>query len=221
MENQITSASRIYLLFVAVLGWFALISQFYINMSSGIASTPELLIRYFSYFTLLTNLLVAVCCTSILMAPNDTLSVFFRRPQTLTAITVYILIVGIIYNLILRFIWKPEGLQLIVDELLHSIIPLLFLIFWSLFVSKSQLNWIDVFPWLIYPLIYVVFIFIRGSFSGFYPYPFINVGLIGFEKAMMNAVGIAFAFLLISLLFIFLAKAISKNKLRTQNPAKR
>ncbi|MFZ5976285.1 MULTISPECIES: Pr6Pr family membrane protein [unclassified Hydrotalea] len=33
--------------------------------------------------------------------------------------------------------------------------------------------------WLIYPLLYLVYILIRGSFSGFYPYPFVNVLQIG------------------------------------------
>ena len=211
MENQPTITLRAYLVTIATLGWLALIAQFYINLSSGIASTPELLIRYFSYFTILTNLLVAVCCTSILIKPDARLSQFFEKPKTLTAITVYILIVGIIYNLILRFLWKPTGLQLIVDELLHSVIPVLFLLVWLLFVQKSRLTWKHVFPWLIYPSAYVVFIFIRGSFSGFYPYPFIHVGSLGLEKAILNAIGIALAFLVISLLFIVVAKVLSRR----------
>ncbi|MDB5119599.1 MAG: hypothetical protein JWN56_817 [Sphingobacteriales bacterium] len=217
MENQPSIMLKGCLLVLAILGWFALIGQFYINITSGIAPTSEIFIRYFSYFTILTNLLVAVCCTSIIMAPGSALGKFFQHAKTLTAITVYILIVGIIYNLILRFLWKPEGLQLFVDELLHSVIPTLFLLFWSLFVVKSQLGWKHVFPWLIYPSLYVIFIFIRGSFSGFYPYPFINVGSLGYEKALLNAMGIAIAFFVISLLFVAFAKVISKRTVHGQN----
>ena len=217
MENQPSKPVKGLLLVLAILGWFALLAQFYINITSGIAPIPELLIRYVSYFTILTNLLVAVCCTSILLAPNSALARFFLRAKTLTAITVYILIVGLIYNLILRFLWLPVGLQKLVDELLHSVIPVMFLVFWFLYVVKSQLVWRDVFPWLIYPLTYVVLIFIRGSASGFYPYPFINVSSIGLEKALSNGVGIAFVFFVISLLFVALAKLITKKSVAGQS----
>lgn len=42
----------------------------------------------------------------------------------LTAITAFILIVGLVYQIALRGVWQPTGLQRIVDELLHTIIPL-------------------------------------------------------------------------------------------------
>ena len=179
---------------IAMLGWFALITQFYINITSGLAGITELIIRYFSYFTILTNLLVAVCCTCIVIIPGKGAGAFFSGSQTLTAITVYILIVGIIYNIILRFLWQPAGIQKLVDELLHSVIPLLFLLYWWFAPDKRNLQWKQVFPWLIFPLVYLVYILTRGSFSGFYPYPFVNVDQIGIAKVILNSIGITLAF---------------------------
>jgi hypothetical protein len=202
---------KIYLAVLAILGWFALAAQFYINITSGVAGTPEIVTRYFSYFTITTNLLVAVCCTTLLLTPHSGWGRFFSRPTTLTAIAVYILIVGLIYNLILRFLWKPEGLQRVVDELLHSVIPVLFLICWLLFVVKDQLKWKDVLPWLLYPLVYIVFIFIRGAASGFYPYPFIDVSQLGLQKTLINAVGIAIVILVASLLLVGIGKFMGKS----------
>lgn len=49
---------------------------------------------------------------------------------TITAITVFILIVGSVYQIVLRSIWEPTGLQFIVDELLHTVIPLYMLGYW-------------------------------------------------------------------------------------------
>ncbi|CAN5539657.1 Pr6Pr family membrane protein [soil metagenome] len=206
MDKQESAASKIFLFIIALLGWFALIAQGYINFTSNVAPLPELIIRYFSYFTLLTNLLVAVCCTTLLLQPNSKLAAFFSKQNTLTAITVYIVIVGFIYNTILRFLWKPEGLQMIVDELLHSVIPALFLIYWLVFIPKFKLQWNSFFPWLIYPLLYIIYILIRGAFSGFYPYPFINAAAIGLKQAIINSVGIAMAFMLVSLIFISIGK---------------
>jgi len=197
---------RIYLFLIALLGWFALITQFYLNLNSGVASTGEIIIRYFSYFTLLTNLLVAVCCTCLLLAPTSKWGRFFSKTKTSTAVTVYILIVGLIYNTILRFIWNPTGLQMMVDELLHTVIPLMFLFYWIIFANKSGLKWKDIFPWLIYPLVYLIFVLIRGSFSGFYPYPFIHAGNLGMQQTLINALGVTALFVVVSLMFIWIAR---------------
>lgn len=214
MQNLQSTSSKAFLAIIALGGWFALITQFYININSGVAPAPEIVIRYFSYFTITTNLLVAVCCTILLLSPNSTWARFFSRYTTLTAITVYIVIVGIIYNLILRFIWAPKGLQRVVDELLHTVIPLLFLIFWIAFVTKQSLKWKAIVSWLIYPLVYIVFALVRGSFSGHYPYPFFHIGQLGLQQVLVNSVGIAAAFIVMSLLFIVTGNFINKKNTR-------
>ncbi len=197
-----SSFAKIYVALTALLGWFALISQFYININSNVAGTSELVARYFSYFTILTNLLVAICCAVLVLKPSSKWGHFFSNQKTLTAITVYILVVGLIYNIILRFIWNPQGLQKMVDELLHTVIPLLFLLLWVFLVKKKSLKWKAFLPWLIYPLAYLVFILIRGAFSGFYPYPFIEVTKLGYQKVVINSLGITIVFIVLSVLFI-------------------
>ncbi|MBS1750412.1 MAG: Pr6Pr family membrane protein [Bacteroidetes bacterium] len=191
---------------IALLGWFALIIQFYINITSGVANITELVTRYFSFFTILTNLLVAICCTCIVFIPQKRLGIFFLKPQTLTAITVYILIVGIIYNIILRFLWQPAGIQKLVDELLHSVIPVLFLLYWWFAVNKRDLKWKQILPWLIYPLVYLIYILIRGSYSGFYPYPFVNVKEHGMVSVIQNSIGITLAFIFVGIILIAAGK---------------
>ena len=44
----------------AFLGWCSLVFQFYLILANRQASVPETIIRYFTFFTILTNLLVAV-----------------------------------------------------------------------------------------------------------------------------------------------------------------
>lgn len=131
------------------------------------ASVPETIIRYFSFFTILTNILVTVCCTVLLLKRKSKRNSFFSSYKTLTSIALYITIVGLVYNVILRFLWKPEGLQFLVDELLHTVIPVCFILFWLFFVPKAGLRWKNIFPWLLYPLVYVIYILIRGAFSDF------------------------------------------------------
>lgn len=209
---RLTGFQKIYLFILALAAWFALIAQFYINMHSGIAGTTELLIRYFSYFTIDTNIIVALCCTLLLVSPHSKAGRFFGKYKTFTAITVYILIVGIIYNLILRFLWNPQGLQWIVDELLHTVIPVLFFIYWLAFTTKQNLQWLAFLPWLIYPLLYIIFLIIRGSLSGFYPYPFIDAYKIGLPRMLFNSGGIALAIAGMSLFFIAIGNYVYHSR---------
>ncbi len=133
---------------------------------------------------------------------------FFSRPGVATAITVYIVIVGIVYNTVLRHLWHPAGLQLIADELLHSATPLMFLLYWLFFVDKGKLN-LNTFYWLIYPLVYFIWILIFGALSGFYPYPFINVTELGYNKVILHSGILTVGFLLLSLLFVAIDKLMN------------
>lgn len=202
MEPRLKKAEFYYVSIGAVLGWFSVVLQFILSLENRKASTPETIIRFFSYFTILTNILAAICYTSTLRSRNN----FFSRPKVLTAAAVYITVVGLIYNLILRYIWDPQGLQFFADEALHLVNPILFILFWVLFVPKSGLNWTEVFPWLIYPFTYIVYVLVRGEFSGFYPYPFINVSELGFTVVIKNCLLITLVFVVLSLMYIGIGK---------------
>jgi hypothetical protein len=126
-------------------------------------------------------------------------TVFFTRPGVHTALTVYIIVVGLTYNVILRFLWSPQGLQWVVDELLHTVLPVAAFAYWVKYVRKNTLQYNDCFLWMLFPLGYIVFVAIRGAFSGFYPYPFIDVKLLGYPKALLNAFGMVLIFMGLSL----------------------
>jgi hypothetical protein len=202
---------KIYLALIAVLGWFALIVQLYLYVIGTVIPVSEVIIRYFSFFTIISNLLVAICTTTLVFRPVR-LKSFFSQPKNQTAIVLYILIVGIVYNVILRSLWQPKGMQLVVDELLHSVIPILYFIYWLLFVPKQQLEWSSFWSWLILPLVYLAFILVRGSFSGFYPYPFLEVSKLGLDRVLLNSGGLTVAFFIMSLILIGIAKLQFKAK---------
>ena len=195
----------------AAITWFAVLLQLYLIILNRVESVPETIIRFFSFYTILTNILVAFCFTVLLVKPNSRSGIFFSQPGVLTATTIYITVVGILYNLILRQIWSPVGFQRLADELLHVVIPLLFILYWYFFAPKGGLGWKNAFPWLIYPFVYAVFVLFRGALSGFYPYPFVDANTLGFKKVLLNSVGLFIGFFLLSLLFIVITKAMSKT----------
>jgi len=210
METKTSQAARLCLTLIAIAGWFALIAQFYLILETKRASTPELVMRFFTYYTILTNILVALCATAIALKGFDQ-NRFFARSGTITATTVNITIVGVVYNIVLRGLAEPQGLARVVDEMLHLIIPVAFLLSWFLFVPKGSLQWKSVWLWLIYPLSYFVVILLRGVIAGWYPYPFIDVNSLGYGKALLNALVLSIGFILSSLLFIWLDKLMFKR----------
>ena len=194
----------------ALIGWFAVIAQYILMIQNREASITETTIRFFSFFTILTNSLVAIYFTALAFTKNQE-SKLIGRPGTLAAITIYITMVGLVYQFALRHIWKPQGLQLIVNELLHSVIPVLVIIFWYLYETTKPVKYAQIFKWAIYPLAYLIYILVRGSFSNFYPYPFIDVSNLGMAKVLTNAGVILVMFLTIAALLLFIGKSIIKR----------
>jgi hypothetical protein len=208
--------SRYPALFCAIgmaISWLALAAQFYLILANRTASIPETITRFFSYFTILTNILVAVSFTLLFRRPRSRPWAFFLRPGTLTAIAVYISIVSIVYNLVLRALWNPQGLQLLVDELLHSVIPVMFFLFWLLYVPKNRLSFKNLGGWLIYPFIYLAGVLVRGAVSGFYPYPFLDVTAKGYVKIFINIIVLLGGFLLFSIFLLVIAKLRRKEEI--------
>jgi hypothetical protein len=206
---QKTSA-KIIALIIALLAWFAIIAQLYLIIANRQVPVIETLFRFFAYFTIDTNIIVALCFAFILLDPKRGLGRFFSRPSTITAITVYITIVGIVYNVVLRSLWAPTGLQMTVDELLHTVIPALVIIFWLVFVPIEELKWKSAIPWLVYPFLYVIYALIQGAVTKFYPYPFIDVNELGYTKALINTGGILLVIFSLSLALIGTGKLMRK-----------
>ena len=194
----------------AIIGWFAVITQYILLIENRTRSVIESTIRFFGYFTILTNLLVAIYFTCLVFAKKGSIK-WIRSPGTLTAITIYITMVGSIYQVALRHIWNPQGLQLLVDELLHSVIPALVIIFWYLYEITRPVKYAQIIYWAIYPLAYFVYILIHGSFSNFYPYPFIDVTDLGMSKSLSNAAVLLLIFIVVSALILFIGKKLIRR----------
>jgi hypothetical protein len=194
---------RIYAAVGALLGWFALALQLYLMLVQ--APGPERLeavITYFSFFTILTNILTALVFTAVALQPKGGWGQWLCRPSVQAATAVYIAIVGMVYQLLLRQLWNPQGAQWVADVLLHSIIPLGYVLYWLLFAPRAGLNGKDAVVWLTYPAVYLVYILARGAMSALYPYPFINVNVLGYGGVLARAVGFLLVFLGMGLLVV-------------------
>ncbi|MFJ7794899.1 Pr6Pr family membrane protein [Pseudomonas sp. NPDC096950] len=200
-----SAAKRRCIAVAAVLGWAGLTVQMYLILGTRWEIGASLLgglVSFFSFFTVLTNTLVAVVLTCELTARESAAKRWFLQPSVSSGIAVSIAVVALAYSLLLRHLWHPEGWQLLADELLHDILPLLFLVYWWCCVPKGTLRLRHIPLWVIYPLVYFAYALLRGHLLGAYPYPFIDVSTLGYPQVFLNAGGILAGFVGIALVIV-------------------
>lgn len=181
---------RSLLLLIAMVAWFGLLLQFWLSMSTVLSngqSVMDGLIRYFGFFTILTNMLVALATTTLALSPSSTLGHFISRPSVLGGIVIAILFVSIVYHILLRHLWSPQGLRYLGDVMLHYIVSAGLILYWLLYPPLRRMSIWYPLAWCVYPVIYLIYAFIRGELIGQYPYPFINVIEIGYTRAAVNS----------------------------------
>lgn len=193
----------------AVMGWITIALRFYLAISTSLADGTGIgggLITFFSYFTVLTNILVVLALTAGGFARGQGTSrsplQVLRQPGTTTAIAVYITIVSVIYHLLLSQLWDPQGLTKAVDIMLHSVMPVAYLTYWWWAIPKQQLRWRGAMLWLSYPVGYSVYTLLLGALRNQYPYPFSDVNALGYPRVLLNSLGMYGLFAGVALLFI-------------------
>jgi hypothetical protein len=172
---------------IAGLGWATLGLQLYLTMGAAISRGVPLvsaIISYFSFFTILTNFLIAICLALAAFRPDR--KHYWNRPAVRTALTLYIILVAVVYAALLEDLWHPKGLQLVADRLLHDVLPALYVGYWLFLTPKGSLRLIDAVWWQLYPLLYMAYIMARGAITERYPYPFLNVAKYGYDDVLRN-----------------------------------
>lgn len=156
------------------------------------------IIFYYSFFTVLSNIMLAISCLMLAFKPNCSNMVFnVIRLNGLVGV----LITMIVYNLMLRGIHRPPTVLLqFANESLHVVIPLLGLISWLIYGPFYRIQLKAIAYAFLSLLAYGVYIFMRGYYTNLYPYPFINVNRVGYEKAFIAVIEVAILFVCLVLL---------------------
>lgn len=207
---------RSYATGAAAVAWFGLGLQLYVTLSTAAGHDRSLLTaaaQYFSYFTILTNLLVAVALTQRGQLPAK--KRFFERPRVLAGLLVAIVLVAAAYNVLLRQRFHPQGLGRVADETLHVVTPLLYVVFWCVDVPKGGLRWADVFSWLLYPLGYFLYALLLGEVFGFYPYYFLDVRTEGAAGVLGYAAALLIVLLALGALVVLVDGALARRRTAT------
>ncbi len=185
---------------VALICWVALGVRFAVtNAGTGDAlATLWILARF---FTILTNLAVAVAMTMVALG---------KRPSdfVLGGLALAILLVGIVYIVLLQQLYHLTGGALFADILMHKVSPVAMALYWLAFAPHGRLRWKAPLWWGLYPIVYFAYALVRGAFDGLYPYPFMDVGKIGPGQTALNAAVIAAGFVVVGEALVWLDRRL-------------
>ncbi|MCP5340232.1 MAG: Pr6Pr family membrane protein [Sinobacteraceae bacterium] len=192
-----------------IAAWSGLSLQLYLSLGIASANGKTLadgVWAYLAYFTVLTNLLVALVLTLPRLFPDFAASRFLASPGVQAAAAAAILLVAFGYHLLLRELWNPQGLQWLADVLLHYVTPALFVLHWIIAAPKRQLALRHIPAWALYPLGYFLYALLRGQLTGLYPYPFLDVAALGLGHTLLNALGLVVGYAVIALGLLAVAR---------------
>lgn len=168
-------------------------------------------------FTIQSNLLLAIyagyAAWTTLFGKSE------PAPAFAGAVTLYISITGLVYNLLLARVPILSSGS-ISNIMLHFLAPIMAVLDWLLLTTHGRLRWRHALFWLSYILGYLIFCLIRGPFvtSGSrYPYFFVNVDRIGYGGVALNTLIYGGAFWLLGMLLIFLDLMLFHVRRKAQN----
>ncbi len=198
---------------IAVVAWSALILQYVLLIELTNNNIGILLgsLRYFSFFTILSNLLVALTTTYALLRKPSVLRNFFTSPFVRGGAALCIGITLSIYFAVLSATWAPQGAQWLADVTLHYAVPVLYLAWWGACVPHGRPLWSDVLRWLLLPATYLALILLRGAWLHEYPYPFIDVAVLGAGIVTRNCVGISVLFVAFGLALVGFDRSVRRT----------
>ena len=146
--------------------------------------------NFFGYFTIQSNLIAAVAfavgaVTVLRRRDAPEWSVLLRG-----AAATYMVTTGIVYNTLLTEATLGNSFTVPwSNDILHKWIPLVALLDWVLIGDRRRIPWRRSWVFLVYPLIWLVVVLLRGQ--DFVPYPFLDVQQLGGGVVALYCLGIA------------------------------
>ena len=220
-----------------IVGIAAVIAQLVRTVSNAEAATTEyghqigtVIANFLSFFTIQSNVAAAVTLTigAILFwtrhGRTDVEPRWFA--VLLACVTTYMVITGIVYNLLLRGIQLPQGETVAwSNEVMHVAVPIVLVLDLFLAPRRRALPWRAVWIIVIYPIAWVVYTLVRGPLvtspaNGepyWYPYPFLNphnpaLQPPGYAGVAVYVVAIAVGIVVVGLLVVWVGRRRASSR---------
>jgi hypothetical protein len=157
------------------LGWYRdlpLEPGLYGDTGDGLAGVASRLTDTLSYFTIWSNVVVAVSVTALVARPPRDSAVWrVLRLSGLLMITV----TAIVYQVLLAPTAIVEGWSRLTDPILHVVTPLVTIVVWAVWGPRGWISRREVVLALVVPFAWICWMLARGAVVDAYPYDFANV----------------------------------------------
>lgn len=204
-------ARRVHLV-VAAVAWFALAFQLVLVVSGEailVDEDPPGLVartyRYFAYFTIQSNFLIALTSTVLARDPHEDRPGW--RAARLAGI-VGITVTALVYVTLLRGLLELDGANWLADLLLHQVVPLLSLAAWVVAGPRPRIGAREVAYALAWPVLWLAWTLLVGQVDGWVPYPFLDPDEDGWAAVAVACAGITVLFLLLFALYAWLDRRL-------------
>jgi hypothetical protein len=214
MSEKFLPFKKPYIFIALSVAFTAMILQLFLVFSAENAGIHAVL-KLSTFFTINSNMLLLISYLMLLLVGSE----FWNKNTTQTALLTYLSFVCIVYHVMLQDSWNPQGMQWFVAELFHWVNPLIFLLFWLVFVNKTDLSFKQIGYWLIFPTVYFIWVLIYGAFGNGYPYPFLNVEKFGLLNVIMTGFVLLFVLTTIAALLILIGKNLPVQNVHKTDPA--
>jgi hypothetical protein len=164
------------------------------TQSGPFYTAPGRVLNLFCYFTIDSNILIAVVSVALMIAPHHN-SILLQVGRLAGLIS--ILITGLVFQLALAG-QHLAGIRLwpaVANVLLHAVEPILYPLGWLMFGPRGWITSRVIGLALLPPLAWLGFTLIRGPFIHWYPYPFLDVNHIGYWRTFVACGIVAAVFL--------------------------
>ncbi|MQA81400.1 MAG: hypothetical protein GEV10_23440 [Streptosporangiales bacterium] len=143
--------------------------------------------RLFSYFTVESNVLVLAASVGLVLDPSRSGRLW--RVLRLDAL-LSIVITGIVFVTLLAPIVENHGVGAWVNAGFHYVAPAAALVGWLLFGPRPRVAWSTIAWAFVWPLAWILYTFVHGAVTGWYPYPFLDVDALGYLVVVRNVAGV-------------------------------
>jgi hypothetical protein len=187
----LVAAFAIVLQLVLVINGYAVIDD------STRPDTGTALIRFASYLTIWSNVLVAWSTLTLALGTDRDSTIW--RALRLDAVIICFG-GGVVHFFLLRpHLGHLFGWSIVADRMLHLVVPILAVIGWLLFGPRGRATTRDLVPFLVVPVGWLIYTLVRGPIVDWYPYPFIDVDQHGYAQVLATCVGISALMLVLAL----------------------
>lgn len=167
-----------------------------IDSATGAADTD--LVQHFSLFTIEANIIFVVVLAIGAFGMRRRLPAWWDDIRG--GVAFYLVMTGIVYAVLVA----PPGELLQWDigwtgTALHRVAPVFALLDWALVTMTRRGGWGRPLAWLVFPVLYLVYTWVRGGIAGWYPYDFLdplNPG--GWGAVMATTAQVLMAFLAVA-----------------------